>query len=197
MDAVLRPIGFWFLRHGQTDWNAQNLSQGNLEIPLNAHGMEQARSAASLLVGRGIATIVSSPLERARITADTVAAALGMPVSIDPELHETSFGVMEKQPIAGAWFTAWIEGRETPEGAESFAALKARVVAAIDRALDNPPLVLVVAHGAFFRALRAAMGLEPNLRLANATPIWCEPPADGEAAWTLHPLEAAAFLPTP
>ncbi len=60
---------FWFLRHGETDWNAQGLSQGSIDIPLNATGIAQAAAAAQTLRDRGIASIVSSPLSRARDTA--------------------------------------------------------------------------------------------------------------------------------
>jgi broad specificity phosphatase PhoE len=186
MAAVLRRTGFWYLRHGETDWNAHNLSQGNVDIPLNAAGVQQAHAAAPILVGRGIATIVASPLQRARITAEIVGATLGLPVNFDPDLHEVSYGVMEAKPMHAAWFADWVAGRHTPEGAESFADLTARAVNAVNRALDNPPLVLVVAHGAVFRGLRAAMGLKPDVRLANATPTWCEPPGPGGGPWTLH-----------
>jgi len=89
--------------------------------------------------------------------------------------------VQEGQPMSD-WFDAWIAGHATPEGAEPFAALRARAVAAINRALAHPAPVLVVAHGALFRALRAEMGLPPRERLPNATPTFCEP---GMPAWTL------------
>jgi probable phosphoglycerate mutase len=55
-------------------------------------------------------------------------------------------------------------------------------VTAINRAVALPPVVLVVAHGALFRALRAGMGLEINLRTRNAVPMFCEPTTAG---WTL------------
>jgi hypothetical protein len=45
--------------------------------------------------------------------------------------------------------------------------------------------VLVVAHGALFRALRTAMAIEPLARTPNAVPIWCEPPTAGETTWKL------------
>ncbi|MBV9537392.1 MAG: histidine phosphatase family protein [Acidisphaera sp.] len=171
----LRSLPFWFLRHGETDWNKQNVAQGNLEIPLNEHGIAQAHAAAEQLRGRNIATIVASPLSRARITAEIASAAIGVPVAFDPELHETSYGAMERQPMSGAWFVEWVYGRSTPEGAESFPDLQRRAVAAVNRALDQPSPVLIVGHGGFFRALRAAMGLERNVRAPNATPFWCEP----------------------
>jgi probable phosphoglycerate mutase len=56
-------------------------------------------------------------------------------------------------------------------------------VAAINRALAAPAPVLVVAHGALFRALRAEMGLEANVRTPNAMPFFCEP----GTPWTLTP----------
>ena len=174
------------MRHGETDWNARDLSQGNVDIPLNATGLAQARNSAALLRGRGIATIVSSPLSRARDTADIVAATLRLPVLTDPELHEVSFGAQEGQPMSD-WFTDWIAGRSTPEGGESFSALRARAVSAVDRALAHPPFVLVVAHGAVFRAIRSEMGLAPDIRLPNATPILCTPPKTTAGLWTLTP----------
>jgi broad specificity phosphatase PhoE len=183
-EATLAHIPFWFLRHGETDWNAQGISQGNVDIPLNATGLAQARSAAAKLHHRGIATIVASPLSRARVTAEIAGEALGLPVAIDPDLREVSFGVQEGQAMSG-WFADWVAGRFTPEGAETFPALRRRAVAAINRATALPPAVLVVAHGALFRALRAAMGIEPNIRTQNAVPIFCEPPPPGQSVWTL------------
>ena len=56
--ATLSPIAFWFLRHGETDWNAQGISQGNVDIPLNAVGVAQARAAADKLRNRGIRNLI-------------------------------------------------------------------------------------------------------------------------------------------
>ena len=188
MAETLSPVAFWFLRHGETDWNARGLSQGNVDVPLNDTGIAQARAAALMLRGRGVASIVSSPLSRARDTAAMVGEALALPVAVDDDLHEVSFGAQEAQPMAGAWFAAWVDGSVTPEGAESFAALRARAVAAVNRALSRPFPVLVVAHGAFFRALRAEMGLEANVRTANAVPILCSPgPPSRRLPWDLVP----------
>jgi probable phosphoglycerate mutase len=185
-EATLRPTAFWFLRHGETDWNAQGISQGNVDIPLNATGIAQARAAAGRLRHRGIATIVSSPLSRARVTAEFIGEALGLPVAIDSDLREVAFGVQEGQKMSG-WFADWVAGAFTPEGAESFASLRHRAVAAANRATARPPAVLLVAHGALFRSLRSAMGIEPNMRTQNAVPIFCEPPSPGAPRWSLRP----------
>ena len=84
------------------------------------------------------------------------------------------------------WFVQWIEGNFTPEGAESFAALAGAGGRRDQPGRDPPPLVLVVSHGGFFRSLRAAMGLEPNVRWPNAAPTLCTPPGPEDGAWTLE-----------
>lgn len=190
MAESLNRIPFWFLRHGETDWNAQGLSQGRSDIVLNGIGEAQAKRAAETLLGLGpIATIVASPLIRARVTAEVAAAALGLPVQFDEDLQEVSFGDQEGKPM-GDWYDDWIAGTYTPAGAETFAVLLARAVAAVNRATALPGPVLIVAHGALFRALRLAFGHEPNVRTPNALPIWCEPPAEGDV-WVVTPAALA------
>ena len=180
--APLDHVPFWFLRHGETDWNARNLSQGNIDIPLNETGIAQAHAAAEKLLGLGIASIVASPLSRARVTAEIAAARLGLTLEIDPDLRETAFGEQEGQPM-GDWYEDWVTDRFTPKGAESFLALRIRAAAAIGRAQARPAAVLVVAHGALFRAVRKLMGLQPNVRSRNAVPMLCTPPANGSGPW--------------
>ena len=191
MGESLNRIPFWVLRHGETDWNAQGLSQGRTDIPLNGVGLAQARRAAKTLAGiGGIATVVASPLVRAKVTAEIAAEALGLPVEFDEGLQEVNFGEQEGQPM-GDWYDDWIAGHYTPDRAEPFDALLARAVAAINRATAKPGPVLIVAHGALFRALRLAFGHEPNVRTPNALPIRCEPPADGGSMWAVTPAELA------
>ncbi len=187
----LNPVPFWFLRHGETDWNAQGLSQGTTDIPLNKVGVEQARRAAlTFAAGIEVTTIVASPLVRARVTAEATASALKLPFSIDEGLREVEFGEQEGLPM-GDWYDSWIEGSYTPKGAESFAQLYERAVAAVNRATALPGPVLVVAHGALFRALRLAFGHKPNVRTPNALPIRCEPPGYGGDVWVVTPAELA------
>jgi probable phosphoglycerate mutase len=187
---MLTPRPFWFLRHGETDWNAQGLSQGRTDIPLNKVGLMQAERAALTLRTSGIATIVASPLIRAHRTAEIVAGPLGRPVQLDPDLAEVNFGDQEGLPM-GDWYDDWIAGAYTPAGAETFAELVDRAVRGVNRALEHPAPVLVVAHGALFRALRLALGHEPNVRTPNALPLHITPPADGGAVWGIAPAALA------
>jgi broad specificity phosphatase PhoE len=186
----LERSAFWFLRHGETDWNAQGLSQGRTDIPLNQVGVLQAERAALALRKSGIATVVASPLMRARRTAEIVAEPLGLPIAFDPDLAEVNFGDQEGLPM-GDWYDDWIAGTYTPAGGEAFQELVDRAVRAVNRALAQPAPVLVVAHGALFRALRLALGHEPNVRTPNALPLHITPPADGGTEWGISPAVLA------
>ena len=89
----------------------------------------------------------------------------------------------------GPWIDDWVAGTYTPVGGEVFADLRARAEAAVARAQAGPGPVLVVAHGAFFRAIRAAMGLSPLVRTDNGVPLRCDPPAEAGQPWTLTELK--------
>ena len=190
---ALRP--FWYLRHGETDWNARGLSQGRTDIALNANGIAQAGTAAALMAAHWrdhapITRIVTSPLVRAARTAEIVAGVLAerdgvrLQLLIDPELKETCFGDQEGRPM-GDWYDDWIAGHYTPAGAEPFQELVSRAVAAIDRATEADGAALIVCHGAMFRALRMAMGLPANVRLPNAVPLWLTPGTLDPLPWVL------------
>jgi broad specificity phosphatase PhoE len=183
---VLARIPFWFLRHGETDWNAANRTQGSTDIPLNANGVAQAHAAAELLRGLDIGTLVCSPLGRARQTAEIVGAALGLTPEVRPGLREANFGVHEGE-VMGAWFAAWVDGKAVPEGGESFAEVHARAMAAMNEVLASPGPALIVGHGGFFRTVRAAMGFIAAVRTPNGVPLLCAPDGD---AWRMDPRTA-------
>ncbi len=187
---ALPPTPFWFLRHGETDYNAKGLSQGALDISLNATGRAQAEAAGPLLVGKGIIGIVSSPMVRTRETTALVNQSLNLPVTYDEGLREVIFGGMEGKPLS-PWFGDWMAGTYTPEGAESFAEVTERVRGTLMRLLALPGPLLLVAHGGVFRALRGVMGLPLEGLTPNAQPLFCMPGAQG---WTItvETLDAAS-----
>ena len=172
---------FLYLRHGETDWNAEGRAQGLSDVPLNERGRDQARDAARLLATFDIGAVIASPLARARETASIVAEARALP------LHEVAFGEREGE-VMGAWYEDWLEGRSTPTGGESFDQLAARGAAVLARHLagDQTAPLLFVAHGALFRAIRRSLGLPINVRLANGAPLECRPEQD---AWRIIPLQ--------
>jgi broad specificity phosphatase PhoE len=186
---VLDSKPFWFLRHGETDYNAAGLSQGALDIELNTTGRAQAAIAGPLLAGKGIVSIISSPMLRTRETTSIVNEFLKLPVSYEPDLREVIFGGMEGKPLL-PWFPEWMEGRSTPEGAETFAALTSRAQAAMVRVLALSGPVLIISHGGIFRALRDLMGLPREGLTPNAVPLYCESTPTG---WQIEAVSKQPF----
>jgi broad specificity phosphatase PhoE len=80
------------MRHGETAWNRERRVMGDLDIPLSDEGRVQCDHAAALLAELGVTRIVSSPLVRARETAEIVSRRLGLAVAFDDRLVEVRFG---------------------------------------------------------------------------------------------------------
>lgn len=145
------------VRHGETEWNAARRIQGHIDIGLNQTGLEQAAAAGRWLRGAGISAIYSSDLKRAWLTAQTIAAALGLsPISV-PEMRERCYGIFEgltydeareKFPEGYAAF----EGRNADyafENGESLSAMFDRVTSKLQEiAVAHPgQKVVIVMHG--------------------------------------------------
>jgi probable phosphoglycerate mutase len=171
---------FIFLRHGETENNRLGLVAGASDVPLNATGQAQARAAAQRLTAGGIDAIWSSPLRRARDTADCVAQALGLPVLVVPELAERNWGELEGRPR---------ELRQrgvTPPGGESLEAFRARTLRGLQQIAPSR-LPLIVAHSGTFRVLSDWLGLPPQTApVANSLPLRLSPLPGGR--WSCRPL---------
>lgn len=167
---------FLFIRHGETDWNRQQMLQGSRDIPLNATGVEQAKRAALALKNFPVTKIISSPLSRARQTAEFIAAHLELPVTEDHELKERHYGLNEglvwndlpRHPVH-------IHDPEGPHdffcnSVERFDALTERSIRAVHRGIDTEGLTLFVAHGGVFSAVHYALKCGPYARSDNAVP---------------------------
>jgi len=86
-------------RHGETDWNKSGILQGWLDVPINAQGRRQAHQLADAFAHAGFAAVWTSPLLRARETAEIIATALGLPAPHCHEgLKERHFGAIQGIP---------------------------------------------------------------------------------------------------
>ncbi|WP_300453616.1 histidine phosphatase family protein [Accumulibacter sp.] len=83
------------VRHGETNWNAEQRIQGQIDIGLNAAGLAQADAAAKWLSGEPVAALYSSDLLRARQTAQSIANRLGLVPILRPEFRERRYGLFE------------------------------------------------------------------------------------------------------
>ncbi|MFN7709446.1 MAG: histidine phosphatase family protein [Holosporales bacterium] len=184
---VLPNKSFYFIRHGETDWNKRHVAMGQSDIALNATGISQAHQAAELLRNEGIASIACSPLKRAHETATIIADRYGLPLSVIEELSEASWGVMEGQDKGdGSWIHAWRHG-EALQDAETFSDFANRVAKGVLKALELPEPVLIVSHGGVYWALQRAFAL-PFMDLANCLPVLHSPPANLTHPWRIVPV---------
>lgn len=138
----------YFVRHGQTVANAAQIYDGQLlNSPLNDTGRLQAKALVSQLQPLNIQQIISSPLQRARQTAEIIAENLGnLPITYDDRLMEHDNGALSGTPYRT------MSSREamTAEGAESAAAFRARVSEALLDASTSQLNTLIVSHGGVF-----------------------------------------------
>jgi probable phosphoglycerate mutase len=163
----MRGITLYFVRHGETDWNAERRYQGQTDIPLNEKGRRQSQrngeALRALLPALRDADFVASPLDRTRETMEILRASLGLDPAgyrIDRRLIELSYGAWEGQlqadlpriDPAGLDARAQDPFRWRPDGGESYADLLARTVdwlATLER--DT----VIASHGGISRCLRA------------------------------------------
>lgn len=164
------------VRHGQTDWNLEGRLQGRTEVALNKRGRAQALATAKLLNSLGVRELYgewrgvsTSPLGRARETADILATGLNLGAPrVEAELLERDFGPAEGLKLAEArkrWPGLVVPSSETRED------LAKRTADVFNRLLSESPGSIAVAHGAMIRAgLSLLTGTEmPRIRNAE---VW-------------------------
>jgi probable phosphoglycerate mutase len=172
---------FYFVRHGETDWNRDRLIMGRRDVPLNGTGRSQAVDAARALLGVPIAAVWSSPLIRARETAEAIAFRVGLPVALEEGLMERGWGALEGRPVAER-----PSRRYVPSGGESLEVFARRVLAAADRIALGPSPAVIVSHSGVYRVLctRLALG-DCEGPVPNGVPLMIEPRPGG---WRVRAL---------
>ena len=158
------PTTILLARHGETDWNRDGRFQGQADPPLNEHGREQARKLAERLSAQRFAALYTSPLRRARETAEIVAGRLGLavePVDDLQEIHVGSWSGLTRDEVQGrfpAAYARWLTFAAGWDDGETYDELTRRVVAAVLGVARRHPgeRILIVTHGGPIRALLAA-----------------------------------------
>jgi len=198
-------------RHGQSVSNAVRRFQGMQDVALSALGERQAEALGQAIRLRRIAAVYTSPLERARRTAEIAAGGLDVPlVSVD-DLRELSLGewegrtVEEIRALPGDPYERWVRDPVAclPPGAEPLPAVQARVVSVmigIAAAHPNGEQVLVVCHGGVISAYLAhCLGLPLSsiwrLTLSNGSITEVAPPSVRSVNSTRHLAGLAAGAP--
>jgi len=161
------------VRHGETEWSRSGQHTGNTDIPLTEAGEAQARTVVERLAGREFALVLSSPLQRARRTAEL--AGYGERAELDADLRERDYGDYEGRTTKEIRKTipGWDVWRDEMVNGETLAQVGARADRVLERALAADGDTLVFAHSHLLRTLGARwIGLGPEgggkLTLATA-----------------------------
>jgi len=166
----------YYIRHGETSWNAEGRLQGARDIPLNDLGRRQAAQAGGILADllardghdKSLVPFVSSPLGRARSTMELVRETLQLPpddYAVDDRLREIGYGQWEGSTLAEMQLAdpAFFAKRQTdkwslaPEGGETYASVQLRMRDWYDQLVTD---TVAVAHGGTARALMVSLGFE-------------------------------------
>jgi glucosyl-3-phosphoglycerate phosphatase len=162
------PRSLVLLRHGETDWNAEERAQGHADVHLNTVGRAQAAAVAPVLAAFGPARLWSSDLARAMQTASYVAAATGLSVEPDARLREYDVGKrsgLTRAEFAASFpqeYAAWLAEDQSHlvPGEETTQQVRDRVVPALRdclASLEPGETGIAVLHGACLKV--AVMGL--------------------------------------
>lgn len=165
---------FFFVRHGRTEGNVRKILVGRTDIPLDDLGYRQASMMAAhieQIVRPDV--IVSSPLLRARETAQAISDRLGLPVEVEPGIAELNFGTYEgwsleeiraRQPEFAAQFLDTDVDMHWP-GGERLSEFHLRVRNALSSLAVRyaSHTAIVVSHGGFLGSMAAQLlGTPPN-----------------------------------
>ncbi|MBR1268576.1 histidine phosphatase family protein [Bradyrhizobium sp. AUGA SZCCT0222] len=175
----------YYIRHGETSWNAEGRLQGVQDIPLNDLGRRQAAHAGHILADlflrnghdKNSLSFVASPLIRARATMELVRGSLELPrdgYALDDRLREIGYGQWEGATLpeiqlrdpdlyAKRQTEKWTV---SPPGGESYVDVQARMQ---DWYASVAADTVAVAHGGTARALMVALGIETPLSAADLT----------------------------
>ena len=156
-------------RHGETDWNRENRFQGHADPPLNENGRVQARRLASQLAAEPLTAVYSSPLRRARETAEILAETLDLELRVSQALMEVDVGSwsgLTRDEVGQRFpdgFRRWLAYGHGWDDGETYDELGRRVIDGLRAIADAHAgaRVVAVTHGGPIRSALAASAAVP------------------------------------
>ena len=169
----MKTLRLFAVRHGATEWSQARRFAGSRDIPLIAQGRLQAEAVAQALADSSAAAVYTSPLERARTSAEVIAKPHRLEPILEPAFREMAFGGWEgmtRDEVAARFpadFSAWASMPDlvTPPHGEALTAVDARVRAALATLIEQHRgrTVILVSHAIVLRLIvLAALGLDPD-----------------------------------
>jgi broad specificity phosphatase PhoE len=154
------------LRHGETDLNVRDVLRGHVDVPLSANGVREAHRLAERVAHEyRVSALRSSPLERARSTAQAIAEAIGVAIEIEDRFLDIDYGPWAGTPCDSfsaaerEEFRRWHRNPEVPlAGAEDPAEGQRRALAGLAAAAEaHQGCIAIVTHDAILQLLLCAV----------------------------------------
>lgn len=188
----------YFIRHGETEWNAERRMQGQWNSNLNALGRKQAKVNGLLMEGLEIDALFASPLDRTRQTAEIINTGLQLPITFDDRLKEWDCGDWSGflyADIQTRWPDEWAAWQADhfhyrPPQAENYVDMIERVEPFLAELRDHPGRsIAIVSHGMIGRVMVSLLlghGEEEMLSYHQRNDVVFRVTLDGEATRLAH-----------
>ncbi len=184
---MLKRKAFYFLRHGETDWNLARRLQGQTDIPLNENGREQARAVGHAVAQLDIGKVYASPLGRAYETAQLASSNNNVEIEVAKSLQEVTIGERDGD-LVGDWFYQWKAGEIEVAGAEKWSDFRVRIIDGINIILESEENALLVSHGGVYGALTGAINITPEVHIGNCMLLHLTPAPQNDEDWLVEVL---------
>ncbi len=157
----------FLVRHGRTGWNKEQIFRGTKDIPLDAVGREEALLVGERLKGERITAVYSSPLARAKETAEAIARFYNLEVQVLPGLNDLNFGEWEGMSLLAVkrqypdLYQQWLQAPHQVifPGGEGLDAVSSRAMKAVEEIIERHPqeTVALVSHRVVLKVLICAL----------------------------------------
>jgi len=183
------------IRHGETDWNVERRLQGTTDIPLNARGIQQAEACSNYLASFSYNVLISSPLKRAKETAEIINQQLHLPLQLMDDFQERYFGDAEGMSYEARRTAYPAKNYPNQEKKEDF---HERIMKGLQKVNQLYPdkQVLLVAHGAVIKAILTTFSGNEHILENNMLMNGCISNIQFEKEkWNIKDFNQTAHLP--
>mgnify|MGYP006076119877 CR=1 FL=1 len=188
---ILTPkSSFYFVRHGETNWNKQHKLMGWKDISLNDKGIEQAQHSAYVLNEIEIGNVFSSSLKRASETASIIGQICELEVTIIDGLKERSFGEYEGKDKDSLNDLCFVSDLNKSSNVESYEAFEMRVKKTINDITSTKFMYpLIVSHGGVFQCLASILAKRKDILCSNGDIFYFSPSIIDKDIWDISLVE--------
>jgi broad specificity phosphatase PhoE len=183
---------FYFVRHGETDWNKENKIMGWKDIELNDNGREGAEHAAYILKELEIDKIYSSDLKRAAETAEIIAQICELEFEKMEGLRERYLGKYEgkTKSIGFSKGLSFLSDLNNIKDAELYKDFERRVINSINKIMSLGHMYpLIVSHGGVFQCLVNVLSSRKDFTCSNCEIFYFSPSVINKNEWDIIPIE--------